>query len=274
VNEEYDDDGRLTADPDRGADPGEQEQARVAALLARAGSLRSDEALPEEVAGRIADVLAGLAAERAAIEPVGSGAAAPPADVVGATDLAGRRRRRWPALLVAAVTVSVVGLGLGNVVSDDSGGDAAVTAEGMADSGGEEAAAEAGALDGSGAVPDQEHGATSLSEDGSEPPRTLRAPSAAPPRHTPRLRTESLALDLERAEVFSLTVPAGAGSQALGPSCARPVTGPGDEWLRVRLDGDPAVLVLRAERDGRRSVDVFMCDDADTPAATVRIDAS
>jgi hypothetical protein len=285
VNDEYDD-GRLPVDPGP-ADPaegdpaedgpgdqaGDQEQARVSALLARVGVIRSEEALPEEVAARLADVLSGLAAERAATEPTGSGPAVPPDDVVGATDLAGRRRRRWPALLVAAATVSVVGLGLGNVVSDYTGGDAAVTAEGGAGSGGEEAAAEADGLAGSAPVPDEENGDTSLSEDRSGSSGTLRAPSDAAPRQAPRLRSDSLALDLERAAVFSLTLSAGDGAEALEGACVQPATEPDDEWLPVRLDGDPAVLVLRDGRGGRRTAEVFTCDDGDTPAASVRIEA-
>ncbi len=88
----------------------------------------------------------------------------------------------------------------------------------------------------------------------------------------PRLRSGSLTQDVQRVADSSVPVPV-SGVQSGWRSCEQPRTASGDEWIPVRLDGEPAVLVLRAPAGGRRTADVFTCDDARTPAASTTVDA-
>ena len=92
-------------------------------------------------------------------------------------------------------------------------------------------------------------------------------------RGAPRLRTSSLTVDLQRIEDFGLAVPVADTPRRWAEACVRPETVAGDEWLPVRLDGEAAVLVLGAPADGRRTAEVFTCDDGDRPAATTTLDA-
>ncbi|HEU4513010.1 MAG TPA: hypothetical protein VFR87_07890 [Nocardioidaceae bacterium] len=268
MNERYDDQGR----PDDGATTGrptpadEAEQAEVSRLLAEVSGPPDAETMPAEVAARLDDVLAGLVAERRA----GPASAVPDDEVVGVTDLASRRRRRWPALLVAAAAVSVVGLGVGNVLGQGGGADmgAGTTAE--------------SAADGEAVTSERLHSAEGGAEEGADRAKDGAAPSdaAAAPEPVdgrvnalaalPRLRSDSLAVDVQRLDDFAL---GDATQRELGRACVRPDLDKGDEWLSVRLDGERAVLVLRAPEDGRRTAEVFTCDEGDTAAAETTIEA-
>ncbi len=95
----------------------EQDEA-VRRLL---GEARHDEPMPDSVANRLDDVLAGLVAERAE----------PPADAKPRAVVVPIRQRRWPKVLVAAAAVSAFGLGisqldLGTTAGDDSDAGSAV----------------------------------------------------------------------------------------------------------------------------------------------------
>ena len=232
----------------------EEEQERVRRLLAAASS-PPDPEMPEDVSARLDDVLASLASERAEPAPdAGPEAAVAPdaGDAVTApTELASRRRRRWPRLLAAAAAVSVIGLGIGNLVDDmagvGGGGEAASTADSAGDAGSapqREGAPEAG---------DQ---ADNKSLSGSV---------------TAELHTSSLRGDAQRVENRSVARPVTDDPEAWSEACVQPATGPGDEWVRARLDGVAAVLVLRAPEGGRRTADVFTCDDAVSPAASTTV---
>lgn len=230
--------------------PGDPAQERVARLLAATGS--SAPALPEDVAGRLDETLARLLAERRET-PVDD----------GVVDLGERRRRRWPGLLVAAATVSVVGLGVGTTLDSGFEGDSASTDAGsVVDEGaaGGEAEPEAAVseLEGS--------GTESRAQAGQAPSPEALADAARPPR----LSTTSLVPDAQRIEDFSLAAP--APTPRLDRRCVDTGTSSGDTWLRIRLDGEPAVLVLRAPEGGRRTAEVFTCDDPATPTASARID--
>jgi hypothetical protein len=244
------------------------EAEQVRRLLAAAGGPTPE--LPPDVGGRLDDVLAGLVAERAHAAP-----GSPPADqVTGVTELGERRRRRWPQLLVAAAAVSVLGIGIGNVmdggvVSMDSGGEAATTAD--------SAGSAAGPPEGERESADQEGAAPAPADeqelDAAKDELPGGARGALDTRDAPRLRTSSLTVDLQRLEDFGLAVPVADSRARWALACVRPETAAGDEWLPVRLDGEEAVLVLRAPADGRRTAEVFTCDDGDSPAAATTIDA-
>ncbi len=107
-----------------GSEPLDPDQEAVRGLLAEAGG--RPETLPPDVATRLDDVLAGLVAERPAAasavptspdadHAADTGLAAAAVGTPG-DELAARRHRRWPKLLVAAATVGVLGVGLGEVV--------------------------------------------------------------------------------------------------------------------------------------------------------------
>jgi hypothetical protein len=239
------------------ASPSEQEQ--VSRLLAAAGGPPPE--LPHDVADRLDDVLAGLVADRET--------GPDPADeVAGVTELAPRRRRRWPQLLVAAAAVSVLGIGLGNVVQPAQ--EEASTAD------------SAGALAEDPRATQRENGvegsAPQESGSDSEPaPQVTSERSVAKelsrPDRQPRLQSESLAVDVQRIEEFGLAVPVADTQRQWAEACVRPETDAGAEWLPVRLDGEPAVLVLGAPADGRRTAEVFTCDEDDRPAVSTTVDA-
>lgn len=253
-------------------------QERVRRLLGAAATPSGGERIPDEVAARLDDALADLVAERTGTgdEP---GTAAPlgtehaPDHAAGpgtdsgthaatgtVTDLATRRRRRWPQLLVAAAAVSVVGLGVGNLVQNGDGEAASSADQATAEMAEEQEAAGGGAA--AQAAPDAD--VRSRRPDGS--PALVNG-------ERPRLRTSSLALDIQRIEDLGLANPVDRGSAEWQESCVRPATGGGDAWLPVRLDGDAAVLVLRAPTGGRRTGDVFACGAAGSPVASVTVEA-
>lgn len=246
MNEPYDEQGR----------PDEAEQAEVSRLLAAVSGPRSAEPMPPEVATRLDDVLAGLVAERATTP-------------AGVTDLAPRRRRRWPALLAAAAAVSVVGLGVGNVLDLGSVDMGAVTAEGGS------APETLESADGAGAAADEEAPEATADrkavEDSAEAPQPLDG-TVAGLADLPRLRRDSLTVDVQRIEDFDLEGNSRTQS-AQRRACVQLELSDGDDWVSVRLDGDPAVLVLRAPDGGRRTAEVYACDDGHTPVAETTVEA-
>ena len=265
-----------------GSEPLDPDQEAVRGLLAEAGG--RPETLPPDVATRLDDVLAGLVAERPAAasavptspdadHAADTGLAAAAVGTPG-DELAARRHRRWPKLLVAAATVGVLGVGLGEVVG---GGTASMDAGG---SSGEEAAVRAPS-----ATTDRDGGAGQGDQRGQDSvgPNFLNDEDASggstgePEREVApgtvdvvRLRTESLRTGVERALTF-FRVPTTANRA--NPDCSPRDLTPGDEALAVRLDGRRAVLVLRAPVDGRRAAEVFTCEDRDTPEAATTVEA-
>lgn len=224
--------------------------AHVAHLLAAAAPTT----LPKTVADRLDRTLAELAAERAATDP-GAGTARRPRALAARPGGGRGWPRRWPQLLVAAAAVSVLGLGLGNLAGDLTGGQAeqATSADDAA----------RGADAGLGAPQEGRQGASAAGS-----AEALRSDGSGP-----RLRTGSLALDLQRIEDFGVAVPVASSATRWARACVQPQTGPRDEWTPARLDGSPAVVVLRAAEGGRRTADVFTCDDARTPAASTTVRA-
>jgi hypothetical protein len=254
----------------------DESEDQVSRLLAAAAGPPAETQVPEDVAHRLDDVLAGLVSERipSATGPV------PPDEVTGVTQLdPHRRRKRWPQLLVAAAAVSVIGIGVGNLLGDAQPEASSGASSADAVHGGElerGGIAEGGdtAEDGSRAEADKP--ADSDSANGQVAPEVQRDndPTALSERPLPpRLRTSSLTVDLQRIEAFSLAVPVSDTPGRWSRACVQPRTGRGDEWLPVRLDGERAVLVLRPPADGRRTADVFTCDDATDPAASTTLDA-
>jgi len=248
----------------------EQEQVRRL-LAAASGPDPKDEQLPEELARRLDDVLSGLVSERAgapmaaaATEERATEAPVPADEVSGVTELASRRRRRWPQLLLAAAAVSVIALGVSIDDLTGSQGESAMSADAPSAATQDEADGEAG-------LAPERLDARSPEPEAAGPDREL-SPLSERTAEAPRLRTGSLRADVQRLADFSLTSALSKRYSRVDP-CRRPDTEAGDELLPVRLDGQRAVLVLRAPAGGRRTADVFACDDAGTPTASTTIDA-
>lgn len=232
--------------------PEQEEQVRR--LLA---SVPPEDGLPPEVAARLDAAVADLVAERG------------PAPV---DELEQRRRRRWPRVLVAAASVSLLAYGVGIAVNDlrVSGGDAASTAardESFAEGGRAEKPATEGALpettDSLGAEGRRVHASELLTA------RTVRLHSATLDADVSRL--------LQRRAVRTPTAegPGAAGGDAAGflSGCALPDAGRGDHLAAVRLDGTRATLVVRKAVDGARVAEVYSCDDASRLLATTSVRA-
>jgi hypothetical protein len=216
-----------------GDDVDQARQDEVRRLLAAAGA--EPPRTPPEVAARLDDVLSRLAAERTPAVPRADHLGGPvlPTEVVGADDLVSRRRRRWPQVLVAAAAVSVLGLGVATV------------------------------LDGRTV---QEDAASSDAGGAAAPESALRA------AQLPSVRAVSLATDVQRIEDLAVAQPADR-RRALQRACVTPHIGAGDEWVRIRYDQEPAVLVLRAPSADRRTAEIFTCESARDPVASTTVRA-
>lgn len=258
------------------------DEAEVRRLLAALGN--EPVPMPPEVAARLDATLADLAAKQDQVterDQVTDGDQVTEGRRVDrtVTPLPSRDRpRRWPQLLVAAAAVSVLGLGVGELLEGPSGSDsmnaAAERAEAPADAAG-------------GATEDSGEAAPYATQDSpgpeaAEPPADregLDRRSAL--RHAPaalsRLHSQSLTADVQRlADVTGTdTMVPGAPLTAMrdGAGCDLPEAGPGDELYAVRLDGDPATLLLHRAEDGRRLAQVFACEDPSAPVAGTTVDA-
>lgn len=233
--------------------PDPAQERAVSDLLA---GLRPKGAAPADVTARLDDVLAGLVAERAGdTEDAGR-------DEGAVDDLSQRRKPRWPAVLVAAAAVTVVGLGLGNVLESGVGGAGDESNAGVTS---DEAAVDAGG--GEAATGPQEADRRAAADAKASPGSPL-AGSADPARRLQRLRSDSLALDVQRLAEFALVSDRGRPAPQVLARCAMPVAAANDEVLAVRFDGAPATLVIQAAKDGVRRADVYACDEGTDPLAT------
>ena len=217
----------------------DREEQEVRRLLAGAAPSAEESRTPDGVAARLDDVLADLVAARTREEHAGIADADTPSPTA--------RARRWPQLLAAAAAVTVIGLGLGNLVHDIGG----ETENAMT--------SQAPAADSAGAEAQERR--QSAGPDGLSPAGGAVALSTGSfPAQAQRIEDQSLAASVDR------TRPEWARA------CVRPATHAGDEWLPVRFDGEPAVLLLRAPSAGRRTAEVFRCGDPHSPAASATID--
>lgn len=203
----------------------EDEAEYVARLLAATEREEPAGPVPDEVAERLDATLATESTRR-------TGSTTP---------------HRWPRLLVAAATLSVVGLGITQL--DDvtgSGGDASSgeTAITSRDAGGQAQEAEPAPPDSAG---------------------------SARVEDLPAVEHATLRRDV-RAVLAAGALRAGeAGPAPAGDPCRRPRTAPTDRWGLVRLDGEPAVLVLRGGSGLRRTVEIFACDRPGDPVVRVHV---
>jgi hypothetical protein len=169
--------------------------------------------------------------------------------------------------------VGVVGIGVGTVLGQQAAdeasrpADAGVAVAPASAPGDPETGAEGGAAEGD---------ARTLEEGGS-PAATGESPSRTPGAPAPALRTSSLTADVERLLRLGLPVDARAsapeGLVVGSRTCRVPASSAGDELLGVRLDGRPAVLVVRAPDQGERRAEVSACADPTSLLASTTVTA-
>lgn len=237
-----------TDEPDEPDALSPAEEERVRALLTDA---RATEPMPADVVARLDRSLAGLAAERVALDPE-------PADNV--VPIARTRRHRVVALLGAAAAVVVFGLAVGSFV-DQSG-----------DGGADDSGAASSDLERGGAA-DAEHDAaapTEAAEDGAEdsPGTELIRPERAYV-----VRSRHLGVDLVRIQRLVLPDPEAAVYSHFaeyapdGFACKSANWGKG-VLVAVRYDGDPAYAAFREPIGDAQVVDVLQCGTAEVLRST------
>lgn len=235
--------------------PEQEEQVRRAlAATARAEDADGSPTIPPDVADRLDGVLAELVGGRAARD----GGPTVPA---GSDELAARRARRWPNVLVAAAAVAVIVAAGGAVAIRGLGSGADSQSTASSDAGGgdtnqEQTAPEAGT-------------ASSPSPSSSSGDSDSKALGAVP---VPRLRSATLAQDVA---ALADSGPAGdltsgraddPGAATDSAGCATPRAPKGADVVAVRLDGRRATLVIDPAEGGTREARVYSCAD---PASSV-----
>ena len=224
--------------------PEQEEQVR----RALAGLGHEDPAgpprMPPEVAARLDGVLAELTASRA--EP---------------DELAARRRRRWPHVLVAAavavIAVAGVTVLLRDVTQTNGGAGSATSAQAPAAGAGRSA------------------GGSSPAASSSTHARSFAEGALA----VPELHTATIDRDVRRVVRAPAAVAPRRPSHAQAPrppevgGCAVPAARPGDQLVAVRLDGRRAVLLLSPVENGSRTARVYACADPGHPVTTTTVPA-
>lgn len=219
--------------------PPEQE-ARVARLLADA---RHDEPIPDDVAARLDQVLAGMSSEHVP---------GPDEQYAPVVDLAARRRRRAATLLVAAAAVIVAGVGIGQVVGSDD--DAADGGSSSAADRAEEGAGQAGPATKPDALSESELEALG------EPARVTTRSFAADVR---RLQDRAGLSNAGSAMVSGDDLTAPRVDFACGPTML-----PAGKLIAVQYNGSPAVLVYQRPVGETQVVDLVQCSSGETLRST------
>ena len=257
--------------------PEQEEQVRR--VLA---SAPAEGPMPPEVAARLDAALAELVAHRSPAEQDPEAAGPDPEQGGEVVSLEERRRRRWPKVLVAAASVSVLAYGVG-VVSGGIGGGSAEMSTATSDS--------AGA--------DSDNGAAGGRAESEEEAAPLPAERGGAPTDSAVLREQLLSADVVSLRAATLrrdvarVVDAGAVFSTddapkdertdageltglldrVASRCEVPALGSGDRLSPARLDGRAATLVVRAPTDGTRVAEVYSCGDGTRLLAETRIPA-
>jgi hypothetical protein len=236
--------------------PEQEEQVRRALAAAARPADAPDPPMPPEVVARLESVLDELVSPTAATETSGRATGAPGEARPARDELAARRRRRWPNVLVAAAAVCAIAFGALTVTTggpDLSGGSSEESTSGGGDSSADRGTASAPEelAPSTGAAPGE--------------PRSM-APEGPP---GPPLRSSTLTEDVQSL------VDGGPESLArvrqVHSGCAAPSVRRGEQLLGVRLDGRRASLLLGAPRGGTREARVYLCNDPATPEATTTV---
>ena len=246
------------------------EQETVRRLLADA---RHTAPPPPEVVARLDDTLASLVSERAAEHTAARAAEGSDAHDQGSpgrvVDLGSRRRRMAGIGLLAAASVVVAGVAIGQALPRGAGDAGESSAGSQSDS----SLAEAG--DAGGTSADSGTGTDSGSGAGSEPaPESLKSSPAITTDGLPSLSTADADLD---AQLLALRGDAtgrrqaAAALDALG-DCDVPRPGRSASVVPAAIDGQVGVVVFRRPVEEAQVVELYVCGLA-APARTITLPA-
>ena len=233
------------------------EQEAVRRLLADA---RHAGPPPPEVVARLDETLAALVADRGSA-PLADAPATSPERTAPVVDLSARRRRLAGVGLLAAASVVVAGVAIGQVLprgaSDE--GSSAGSDSSLADS--QTEAQQEGESDDSGAGSSE------------QAPELLKSPSATPFAGVPTISASDPALE---QRLVDLRTEAVARSQDLGSvdaviSCTLPGLGQGRRLL-AQVDGQLGVVVFRRPVGGTQQAELYVCGTPD-PVRTLTLPA-
>lgn len=246
------------------------DQEAVRRLLADA---RHDGPPPPDVVARLDETLASLVSERGS-ERATEHDDRSPGRVV---DLGSRRRRVASIGLLAAASVVVAGVALGQVLPGGGGDDAGESS--AAGSQSDTSLAESPEAGGSGA--DSSTDAGSGSDEGgdagaaSEPaPESLKSSPATPFAGMPSLSTADVDLD---DQVLALRVEGSTRREQLATldglrGCDVPRPGRAAALVAAEVDGRSGVVVFRRPVDEAQGVELYVCGEAD-PVRTITLPA-
>lgn len=232
-------------------------QEAVRRLLAEA---RHDGPPPAAVVARLDETLASLVADRGSA-PLDGAPTASSERTAPVVDLASRRRRLAGVALLAAASVVVAGVALGQILPRGSGDDGS-------SAGSDSSLADTPAEAGAGSEP-EDSGADSAEL----APESLRSSPGTPFAGYPALSATDPALERQLVDLRPVAV---ARSQdldsveALG-SCALPRLGPGRRLL-AQVDGELGVVVFRRPAGGTQQAELYVCG-APTPVRTLTLPA-
>ena len=240
--------------------PEQEEQVqRALGAVARAEDGPEHQGIPLDVADRLDEVLHELVAERA------DRASTLPAPV-GQDELAARRHRRWPNALVAAAAVAAIAA---------AGGAVATGGFGLGGQGDSTASSASDSTAGEASPKDSERGLRGSPSTDSSPETSAAG--------VPSLSSRTLAEDVRKV------VAAGPGAypsprkdgrrftsprHSAGVPCSRPAVPPGVRTVDVRLDGEPAILVLRPVKDRIFVARVYSCASASPLSPALRVQSA
>ena len=217
--------------------PAEEEVRRLLAEARHAGHT------PPDVVARLDTVLEDLTQEPSGTAPV--------------VELA-RRRRRVGALLVAAAAVVAVGVGVGQVLTGQSGGEASQAGD---------AGTVAGTAEREAAQPEAQSEAPA---NGAEKP--VEASPLEDSALLSSVRPNHLADDVTAARrQRSFSYKANSADAAAGVLCSADAWGTG-RFVPVRYGKTPAVLVFRRPVGDTQVVDLFLCG-SEEPVRSVTLPA-
>ncbi|MBC2932125.1 hypothetical protein [Nocardioides sp. zg-1228] len=246
--------------PDPSGLPPEQEAVRR--LLADA---RHDESTPPEVVARLDDTLASLVAERGADATASSS----PGRIV---DIGSRRRRRAGIGLLAAASVVVAGVAIGQALPRVGSDDASAGSSSESSIAGAPAPSrDPSARDSAGGSADD--GADDGAGAAESAPESLKSGGATAFAGRPTLASADSRLD---DELLALRPQASARHRVVGSpdavdGCDLPDLGRGRRLL-VEVDGQPGVVVFRRPDGAAQQAEVYVCGITD-PVRTLTLPA-
>lgn len=241
----------------------------IRALLAGLGA---DEPLPADVAARLDERLAALVDERSASgEPDTDGRVAVPA--VPTLDRARERRRRWAPRLLAAATVAVIAGGIGVGIAQLQGGSVGTASSQSGSAAGANEAAKPGGSGSTGlaALPrlSRQHfhadarrlvaSQSAFRANGTEKGATAAATPSGPARGSTSAKEYRRPAAARHSDDLAQVL-AACGHRAGLPTGARAIP--------VRLDGEPATVVVVPRADGVAQVTAYPCSGRRVLATT------